>query len=128
METLPETTALSTRRDGTACEKSYGLPSWFFFVAVGLVNLIFLATQVLINLVRDGQVTVAALDQGLYAGAYWLIATAGLLSLLVSGFLLGLTLAVIVVRAWLHYAPCRAYAWLLLVQAVPWVYFGIAAL
>lgn len=106
--------------------RSYGVPSWMFFAVVVVVNVIFLATQIVINQVRGGYLSVAAIEDALYPGVYWGVATTSVATLLLSGLLVGITLAVMVVRAWLHYAPCRAYGRLLLVQLVPWLYFLVA--
>lgn len=106
--------------------RSYGVPSWVFFAVVVVTNVIFMATQIVINQVRGGYLSVAALEDALYPGVYWGVATTSVASLLLSGLLIGVTLAVMVVRAWLHYAPCRAYVRLLLLQLVPWVYFLVA--
>lgn len=97
-----------------------------FFAVVIVVNVIFLATQIVINQVRGGYLSVAAIEDALYPGVYWGVATTSVATLLLSGLLVGITLAVMVVRAWLHYAPCRAYGRLLLVQLVPWLYFLVA--
>lgn len=106
--------------------RSYGVPSWLFFAVVVVTNVIFLATQIVINQVRGGHLSVAALEDALYPGVYWGVATTSVATLLLSGLLIGVTVAVMVVRAWLHYAPCRAYGRLLVLQLVPWVYFLIA--
>jgi len=106
--------------------RSYGVPSWMFFAVVVAINVVFLVTQIIVNQVRDGHLSVAALEEVFYPGVYWGVATTSVAALLLSGLLVGVTLAVMVVRAWLHYAPCRAYGRLLLVQLVPWLYFVIA--
>lgn len=106
--------------------RSYGVPSWMFFAVVAAVNAVFLLTQILVNQVRGGHLSVAALEEAFYPGVYWGVATTSVAALLLSGLLIGVTLAVMVVRAWLHYAPCRAYGRLLLVQLVPWLYFVVA--
>lgn len=106
--------------------QSYGVPSWVFFAVVVVTNAIFLATQIVINQVRGGYLSVATLEDAFYPGVYWVVATTSVATLLLSGLLVGITVAVMVVRAWLHYAPCRAYGRLLLLQLVPWLYFLVA--
>jgi hypothetical protein len=107
--------------------QAYGLPSRVFFILASMISAGFLATQVLINGIREKVMTVAMLDKLFFSGAYQVLAPVGVGFLLLSSILLGLTLAMLIVRGWLHMAPCRNYGIALLLQLVPWVYF-LAAL
>lgn len=109
-----------------SCARSYGFSSWCYFAMVVAVSLGFLITQIVVNGVRSGSISATGLDEALFPGVYWTIATAGMIFLSLSALFLGLSVALLVVRAWMHAVPCRAYGWMLLIQVCPWLYFASA--
>ncbi len=118
------THSASDKQSGqTHCPKAYGIRSWFYFSLVIIVTVSFLVSQVVIQSVRSGSLAVSTLEEIFYPGVYWLLASGGVALLVASGLLLGLTLGFIVVRAFMHLSPCRAYGVMALCQAVPWIYF-----
>lgn len=112
--------------NASACARSYGLSSWCYFTAVTAVSVGFLATQFIVNGVRSGAISATALDELFFPGVYWTIATAGMIFLALAALFLGLSVALLVVRAWMKAVPCRVYGWLLLIQVMPWLYFASA--
>lgn len=126
MGTASASTKLANVYTASTRPQTYGLPSRVFFLMTSLVSAGFLGTQVLINGVREKAVSVAMLDQWFFPGVYQVLAPLGVGLLLVSAILLGLTLALLIVRGWLHMAPCRYYGIALLLQLVPWFYFLVA--
>lgn len=127
MGTASASTKLANVYTASTRPQSYGLPSRVFFLLTSLVSAGFLGTQVLINGIREKVISIAMLDHWFFPGAYQVLVPAGVGFLLISGVLLGLTLALLIVRGWLQMAPCRNYGLALLLQLVPWGYF-LAAL
>ncbi len=109
-----------------APKQSYGMVSWFYFLLTTLTSLGFLCTQLVVNAVRNKTLLTESLDSLFSPGVYWNFVTANIALLAASGVLLGLTIAVIVVRALLHYKCCKGYYIVLGIQIIPWVYFAIS--
>lgn len=110
----------------TTPKQTYGFVSWSYFFLVSLASFSFLCTQLVVSAVRDKTIPTASLDIVFYPDVYWHIVTANISLLAFSGALLGLTVAVIVVRALLHYKCCKGYVIILSIQAIPWTYFVIS--
>ncbi|VAW87586.1 hypothetical protein MNBD_GAMMA16-1431 [hydrothermal vent metagenome] len=106
--------------------QTYGWVSWSYFFLTSLTSLSFLCTQLIVNAVRDKTMSTASLETFFYPGVYWNFVTANISLLAFSGTLLALTIAVIVVRAFLHYQCCKGYFALLGIQTIPWVYFIVS--
>lgn len=103
--------------------ETYGVVTYLYAVMVALVTAGFFITQLLVNGVRDGTLPTAVLDQWLFPGAYWWVATTGMAFLLLSGLFAGVTPAILVVRAFMHVAPCGWYVVLFMLQCLAWAYF-----
>ncbi len=101
----------------------YGALSWLFLITCLLVSAAFLISHGVIHSVRTDVLSVDQLESWFFPGVYWTLAASCITLLALSALLLGLTLAIAVVRGCLHGAPCRFYWMVLGVQAVPWVYF-----
>lgn len=124
MDATRHTPGISSYDDKSVARASpYGMPSWLYVVTVTLVTLGFLVTQVIVNGVRDGTLSTAVLDQWLFPGAYWWVATSGMAFLLLSGLFAGVTPAILVVRAFVQAGACSWYVALLLMQSLAWGYF-----
>lgn len=124
MDATRHTTGISSYSDEPIAQASpYGMPSWFYVIAVTIVTFGFFVTQVIVNGVRDGTLPTAVLDQWLFPGAYWWVATSGMAFLLLSGLFAGVTPAILVVRAFMHAGACTWYVALLLMQSLAWGYF-----
>jgi hypothetical protein len=126
MTVARSTVASGSQSVNQPASRRYGIPSWLFFSLIVLVSLAFFASQLVINSVRSGVLTTEALDQMVYPGVYWLLASTSIASLVASGILLGLTLSMLVVRGLMHFKPCSAYWVVLAIQVLPWVYFFAA--
>ncbi len=121
LDTAPYPLALDTTSN-----QAYGLLSWLYFFLTSLISLSFLCAQLVVNAVRDKTISAASLDVVFYPDVYWHFVTANISLLAFSGALLGLTVAVIVVRVLLHYQCCKGYFVILSIQAIPWVYFTLS--
>lgn len=110
----------------SVCTQSYGFSSWCYFTTVAAISLGFFVTQLIVNGVRGGDLSAASLDELFFPGVYWTIATSGMIFLALAALFLGLSVALLVVRAWMHAVPCRVYGWMLLIQVMPWLYFASA--
>jgi len=121
LDTAPYHLALNTTSSQT-----YGLLSWLYFFLTCLISLSFLCSQLIVNAVRDKTISAASLDIVFYPDVYWHFVTANISLLAFSGALLGLTGAIIVVRALLHYKCCKGYFVILSIQTIPWIYFTIS--
>jgi len=107
----------------TAPSQTYGFVSWSYFFLTLLTSLSFLCTQLVVNAVRDKTMLTASLETFFYPGVYWNFVATNIGLLAISGTLLAFTVAVIIVRALLHYQCCKGYFALLGIQAIPWIYF-----
>jgi len=105
---------------------TYSASSWLFFVLVVMINLGFFISHFVVNTIRSGSLAIETLDHALFSGAYWFFSTGCVVFLLLSGLFIALTIAFLVVRAWLHFTPCRYYCVLLGIQTLPWIYFIFA--
>lgn len=108
----------------TARAYHYGFSSWCYFVTVSAISVGFFVTQYLVNGVRGGSIEMSSLDATFYPGVYWTIATSAMLFLIFAMLFLGISIALLVVRAWMHTVPCRIYGLMLLLQIAPWAYFA----
>jgi len=110
----------------SAPSQRYGLVSWSYFFLASLTSLSFFCTQLVVNAVRDKTMLTASLETFFYPDVYWNFVTANIGLLAISGTLLAFTVAVIVVRALLHYQCCKGYFALLGIQTIPWIYFMVS--
>mgnify|MGYP000414529572 CR=1 FL=1 len=102
---------------------SYSASSWLFFVVVVLINLGFFISHFVANSIRTGYLAQETLEHALFSGAYWFFSTGCVVFLMLSGLFIALTIALLVVRAGLHFTPCRYYCVILGIQILPWIYF-----
>jgi len=106
-----------------AGNRLYGALSWLFLIVCLFVSAAFLFSHGVIHSVRADVISIEQLERLLFPGVYWTLAASCITLLALSALFLGLTLAITVVRACMHTAPCRIYWAVLAIQVIPWLYF-----
>jgi hypothetical protein len=103
--------------------KLYGGLSRAFLIVCVLVSFALLMSHGVIHGVKMDIFTIEQLETLFFPGVYWTFAASCVTLLALSALLIGLTIALAVVRACLHTAPCKFYWFVLSFQFIPWLFF-----